>query len=143
MSAHSQQQRADLDDAAFTVEQQHKDMTSEIHTLYRESIALYESAHEDRVFLRTPSLSQGDYRRPDCISEFYLLFLPSLCGQRAALVVEDKGKLKEKALENQEAQQLFDKEAKELDSLLSRNNNYMKTAEMAEKAVKELQVSHR
>ncbi|XP_026195802.1 dynein regulatory complex subunit 2 [Anabas testudineus] len=108
MSAHSQQQRADLDDAAFTVEQQHKDMTSEIHTLYRESIALYESAHEDR---------------------------------RAALVVEDKGKLKEKALENQEAQQLFDKEAKELDSLLSRNNNYMKTAEMAEKAVKELQDS--
>ncbi|XP_038584088.1 dynein regulatory complex subunit 2 isoform X1 [Micropterus salmoides] len=45
---HSEQQRADLEDATFTVEQQHKTVMSEIHRLYRESIASYESAHEDR-----------------------------------------------------------------------------------------------
>ncbi|XP_044022644.1 dynein regulatory complex subunit 2 [Siniperca chuatsi] len=46
--AHTQRQRADLEDATFTVEQQHEVMMTEIHRLYEESIALYESAHEER-----------------------------------------------------------------------------------------------
>ncbi|XP_018531430.1 dynein regulatory complex subunit 2 [Lates calcarifer] len=49
MLAHSQQQRADLEDATFTVEQQHKEVMNEIHRLYSESIASYQSTHEDRV----------------------------------------------------------------------------------------------
>ncbi|KAM8736727.1 dynein regulatory complex subunit 2 isoform 1-T4 [Acanthopagrus schlegelii] len=43
------QQRADLEDAMFSLEQQHKAAMDEIHTLYKDSIAAYESAHDDRV----------------------------------------------------------------------------------------------
>ncbi|XP_035850348.1 dynein regulatory complex subunit 2 isoform X2 [Sander lucioperca] len=47
-SSHCRQQRADLADAKFTVEQQHKAVMNEIQRLYSEGIAAYESAHEDR-----------------------------------------------------------------------------------------------
>uniref|UniRef100_A0A671UXT2 Uncharacterized protein n=1 Tax=Sparus aurata TaxID=8175 RepID=A0A671UXT2_SPAAU len=43
------QQRADLEDAMFSLEQQHKAAMDEIHTLYKDSLAAYESAHDDRV----------------------------------------------------------------------------------------------
>lgn len=49
----SRQQRADLEDAKFTVEQQHEAVMSETIRLYSDSIAAYESAHEDRVGHRT------------------------------------------------------------------------------------------
>ncbi|XP_076604456.1 dynein regulatory complex subunit 2 [Chaetodon auriga] len=48
MSAGFQQQRADLEDATFTVEQKHKAAMGELHRLYSESIAAYRSAYDDR-----------------------------------------------------------------------------------------------
>ncbi|XP_034432423.1 dynein regulatory complex subunit 2-like isoform X2 [Hippoglossus hippoglossus] len=48
MQQHSRQQRADLEDAKFTVEQQHEAVMNDILRLYSESIAAYESAHEER-----------------------------------------------------------------------------------------------
>ncbi|XP_070834938.1 dynein regulatory complex subunit 2 [Chaetodon trifascialis] len=48
MAADSQQQRADLEDATFTVEQKHKAAMDELHRLYSESIAAYRSAYDDR-----------------------------------------------------------------------------------------------
>lgn len=50
------QQRADLEDAMFSLEQQHKAAMDEIHTLYKDSLAAYESAHDDRVTDRSSSL---------------------------------------------------------------------------------------
>lgn len=56
MLGHSQQQRADLEDATFTVELQHKEVMDEMHRLYSESIASYQGAYEYRVSHRTRSL---------------------------------------------------------------------------------------
>lgn len=49
MSSRSQQQRDDLEDATFTVEQRHKTVMEEIQDLYWKTIKAYESAHADRV----------------------------------------------------------------------------------------------
>uniref|UniRef100_A0A3B4YSQ6 Dynein regulatory complex subunit 2 n=1 Tax=Seriola lalandi dorsalis TaxID=1841481 RepID=A0A3B4YSQ6_SERLL len=48
MSAHSQQQRADLEDAVLTVEQQHKEVMVEIHSLHSNCIGAYEKALKQR-----------------------------------------------------------------------------------------------
>ncbi len=56
MLGHSRQQKADLKDATFTVELQHKEVMDEIHRLYSESIVSYQTAHEDRVSHRTTPL---------------------------------------------------------------------------------------
>ncbi|XP_034717467.1 dynein regulatory complex subunit 2 [Etheostoma cragini] len=49
ISSHSRQQRADLEDAKFTVEQQNQTLMNDTQRLYSEAIAAYESAHSDRV----------------------------------------------------------------------------------------------
>ncbi|KAM7376453.1 hypothetical protein PAMP_006186 [Pampus punctatissimus] len=49
MSTHTQQQRANLEDAAFTVEQKHKEVLIEIHRLYGESMASYKNAFQERT----------------------------------------------------------------------------------------------
>ncbi|XP_071329216.1 dynein regulatory complex subunit 2 isoform X2 [Trachinotus anak] len=48
MLAHSQQQRADVEDAALTVEQQHREVMEEILRLYGDAIAAYQSTVEER-----------------------------------------------------------------------------------------------
>lgn len=63
MLEQSQQQRDDLEDATFTVEQEHKTVMEEIHRLYRESMASYESAHEDRVSHADTSFQAFSVRR--------------------------------------------------------------------------------
>ncbi|XP_035465945.2 dynein regulatory complex subunit 2-like [Scophthalmus maximus] len=45
----SRQQRADLEDAKFTVEQQHKEVMDEIQRLYSQSTASLQSDHEHRM----------------------------------------------------------------------------------------------
>lgn len=58
MLARSQQRQTDLEDAAFTLEQQHKDVMTEIHHLYSASIAAHKGALEDRVeYLIEPVLN--------------------------------------------------------------------------------------
>lgn len=43
--ASDRRQQRDLEDAAFTVEQQHKAVMDETHRLYTEIITSYQSAH--------------------------------------------------------------------------------------------------
>ncbi|XP_054469574.1 dynein regulatory complex subunit 2 [Anoplopoma fimbria] len=46
--SHCVQQRADLEDATFTVEQRQRAVMTEIHRMYSEGIAAYQSSHEER-----------------------------------------------------------------------------------------------
>ncbi|KAF1375253.1 hypothetical protein PFLUV_G00237660 [Perca fluviatilis] len=106
ISSHCRQQRADLADAKFTVEQQHKAVMNEIHRLYSEGIAAYESAHEDR---------------------------------KAALLLVNKGTLREKLLQNQEAEQLCSAETQQLSLLLFRTQDLVKKTDADMRKVKTLQ----
>ncbi|TDG98532.1 hypothetical protein EPR50_G00201180 [Perca flavescens] len=106
ISSHCRQQRADLADAKFTVEQQHKAVMNEIHRLYSEGIAAYESAHEDR---------------------------------KAALLLENKGTLREKLLQNQEAEQLCSAETQQLSLLLFRTQDLVEKTNADMRKVKTLQ----
>lgn len=136
---HSEQQRADLDDAAFTVEQQHKEMMNGIHKLYSQGIGLCEAAHEHRVSLRSTPVSHISDTLTESLSVILCLFL---CGQRVSLIVEHRAKLKLRTAEKQDVQQHFDEAAEQLDSLLESNDYYMQKAKNNEKMVKDLQVSH-
>ncbi|KAM7403783.1 hypothetical protein PAMA_004289 [Pampus argenteus] len=49
MSRQTRQQQADLEDAAFTLEQKHKEVLIEIHRLYGESMASYKNAFQERT----------------------------------------------------------------------------------------------
>ncbi|XP_078133613.1 dynein regulatory complex subunit 2-like [Sander vitreus] len=106
ISSHCRQQRADLADAKFTVEQQHKAVMNEIQRLYSEGIAAYESAHEDR---------------------------------KAALLLENKGTLREKLLQNQEAEQLCSVETQQLSLLLCRTQDLVEKTDADMRKVKMLQ----
>lgn len=59
MLTNTQQKQAHSEDVTFTLEQQHKKVMDEIHRLYSESIASYESALIERVSHRTRSLSSS------------------------------------------------------------------------------------
>ncbi|KAK2892255.1 dynein regulatory complex subunit 2 [Channa argus] len=59
--------------------------------------------------------------------------------RRAALALEDQGKLKKTALRYQQARQLFDQEAKELDHLVKTNEHYRQLEEALDKKIKRLQ----
>ncbi|XP_074516906.1 dynein regulatory complex subunit 2 [Sebastes fasciatus] len=106
MSSRSQQQRDDLEDATFTVEQRHKTVMEEIQDLYWKTIKAYESAHADR---------------------------------KAALVLEDKVKLKVKSVQKQDAVQLCSKETKELSQLLDTTQRLVQRTDADVKNVKRLQ----
>lgn len=113
MLEHSRQQQSYLEHSSFTVEQQHKEVMDEIHKLYSESMASYQRAHEDRVHHRTSS----------------------------ALVREGDTALKDKTRQHQETQQLHRREAKDLDDLIVKNQQYIQMTEESRKKVKGLQVS--
>ncbi|XP_058470678.1 dynein regulatory complex subunit 2 isoform X2 [Solea solea] len=49
MLSHCERQRAQLDDAEFTLEQQHKKLMNDIIRVYSDSMAAYESAHHDQM----------------------------------------------------------------------------------------------
>ncbi|KAG7511172.1 hypothetical protein JOB18_042412 [Solea senegalensis] len=49
MLSHCERQRAQLDDAEFTLEQQHKKLMNDIVRVYSDSMAAYESAHHDQM----------------------------------------------------------------------------------------------
>ncbi|XP_035494745.2 dynein regulatory complex subunit 2 isoform X2 [Scophthalmus maximus] len=111
MLEHSRQQQSYLEHSSFTVEQQHKEVMDEIHKLYSESMASYQRAHEDRVHHRTSS----------------------------ALVREGDTALKDKTRQHQETQQLHRREAKDLDDLIVKNQQYIQMTEESRKKVKGLQ----
>lgn len=56
MLTYREQQLAKLEDAEFTLEQRHKHLMSDIIRVYSESLAAYESAHDDQV--------TSQYQRP-------------------------------------------------------------------------------
>ncbi|XP_060938198.1 dynein regulatory complex subunit 2 [Limanda limanda] len=118
MQIHSQQQRADLEDAKFSVEQQHEAVMNDVLGLYSESMAAYESAHEERVGPRS-----------SCP--------PAL----AALLLEGSMLLKEKTRQKQETLQLHHKEAAELDELLLKNQQLMETSDRSTRRLRKLQDS--
>ncbi len=64
-----------------------------------------------------------------------------LCGQKAALVLEDKDKLREKTLQNQEAELFCSKIREKLDRVLARDQQFIKMTNADVRAVKRLQVS--
>ncbi|XP_070698408.1 dynein regulatory complex subunit 2 [Pempheris klunzingeri] len=51
MLDHSERRQDDLEDATFTLEQQHQSVMAEINRLYEECIAAYKSAHNDRTVM--------------------------------------------------------------------------------------------
>ncbi|XP_073340412.1 dynein regulatory complex subunit 2 [Pagrus major] len=104
--ASRRQQRADLEDAMFSLEQQHKVVMEEIHRLYADSITAFESAHDDRV---------------------------------AALVQENKNKLEERSLQNQELVKLCSDETKKVDDLLANNQRLIQKTNADMRNVKSLQ----
>nr|XP_019946682.1 PREDICTED: coiled-coil domain-containing protein 65-like [Paralichthys olivaceus] len=108
MLAHSRQQRADLEDAELTLEQQYEQVMNEIHRLYSESIASYQSNHEDR---------------------------------KTALVLEGVMVMNTKIQQEQDILELHHKEEKELDNLVLKTQQYIRTTDKSMRRVKKLQDS--
>nr|XP_020441991.1 coiled-coil domain-containing protein 65 [Monopterus albus]XP_020441992.1 coiled-coil domain-containing protein 65 [Monopterus albus]XP_020441993.1 coiled-coil domain-containing protein 65 [Monopterus albus]XP_020441994.1 coiled-coil domain-containing protein 65 [Monopterus albus] len=107
MLAHSQQRRADLDDAMFALEQKHKEMMNEIHRLYREGIALYESAQEDQ----RAALALGDKERlweKTLENQQALQLYHQDCIELDALVSENQSYMEKKDQIMKEAKRLRD-----------------------------------
>lgn len=61
--------------------------------------------------------------------------------QKAALVLEENKKLKEKTLQIKEAAQFCSRETKELEQLLSRNQHFIQSTNTDIRKTKKLQVS--
>lgn len=64
-----------------------------------------------------------------------------LCGQKAALVLEDEEKLREKTRPNQEAEQLCSRVREKLDRVLARDQQLIQMTNKDMRTAKRLQVS--
>ncbi|XP_035529352.1 dynein regulatory complex subunit 2-like [Morone saxatilis] len=105
MLSNSKQQRADLADGRFTVEQQHRTMMTELHRLYSESMASYASDHDNR----TASLVLEDKEK---------LNVKALQNQEAAHVSsKETKKLNELLFRNQNFTERADADVKKVQSL--------------------------
>ncbi|KAK2826819.1 hypothetical protein Q5P01_021033 [Channa striata] len=67
------------------------------------------------------------------------LYESAIEDMRAALALEEQGKLKKTTLRYQQARQLFDQEAKELDHLVKTNEHYRRMEDTLDKRIKKLQ----
>ncbi|KAM9341597.1 dynein regulatory complex subunit 2 [Symphorus nematophorus] len=115
MLANSKQQRADLEDATFTVAHEHKAVMEEIHRLYSESTTAYKSAIDDIVPPhRTSSVTHTELQL-------------------------ENAELMERTIENQVAAQLCNEERKNLDKLLSENQEFILKTNRELENVKKLQ----
>ncbi|XP_071329213.1 dynein regulatory complex subunit 2 isoform X1 [Trachinotus anak] len=147
MLAHSQQQRADVEDAALTVEQQHREVMEEILRLYGDAIAAYQSTVEERVSHRTSSptsLSQIRDRSPDQVSDICLLSLPPTVQDGKETLKEtlkEKETLGEERLEIQEALQFCHNKKERVGNLVVREQLYFQILAEKMKEVKGLQDS--
>lgn len=128
--ASDRRQQRDLEDAAFTVEQQHKAVMDETHRLYTEIITSYQSAHHCWV----PRSSPPPLRRP---GEQCLMSVSCLCGQMSNVSQRSK----EETVQRLEDETLCSQETKNLDHLLSKNHQLIERTEAKVKRTRKLQVT--
>lgn len=130
--ASDRRQQRDLEDAAFTVEQQHKAVMDETHRLYTEIITSYQSAHHCWVphSLRSPP----SVRHP---GEQCLMSVFCLCGQMSNVSQRSK----EETVQRLEDEKLCSQETKNLDHLLSENHQLIERTEAKVKQTRKLQVN--